>query len=258
MKFLPAPRKLIIALLLSIACGAQISLQTSVQAEPAATSLQFKMPQLPSRGRPIGRYRGGASRGTCSAVALPLTALVPFTKQPSRTDGEEVTYVWGLTTFSNPTFWFFTPYENGSTHPAEFVLQDLDGNDVYRTKVVLPNQPGVLGIRLPSNVATLQPDTSYHWYFKVYCGQQKVGAPIFVEGIIQRVALDGTVAKQLKTASPRQKADLYAANGIWYDALTILAELRVAHPQDSRLVSDWQSLLQSVGLESVATAPLAQ
>jgi hypothetical protein len=258
MTIFPAPQKLAVALLLALSWVAQTPLQQTVQAKPAPTTLQFKMPQLPSRGRPIGRYRGGASRGNCPAVNLPLTALVPFTKQPSPTGKGDLVNVWGLTTAPQPTFWFFNPYTNGATHPAEFVLQNGNGDDVYRTQVALPNDPGVLRVSLPAQVSALQPNVPYRWYFRIFCDPQKATPPIYVEGVIQRVTLNDPVANQLAAANLRQKVDLYANNGIWYDALTALAELRRVSPADDRLRADWQSLLRSIGLEGVATAPLVQ
>ena len=258
MKSSMTSQPLTVALLLSLVWAIQMPLPPGVQAKPATTSLQFKMPPLPSRGRPIGRYRGGASRGNCPAVTLPLTALVPFTKQPGRIPGEEIASVWGLTTSARPTFWFFTPYANGSTFPAEFVLQNEDGSDVYRTPVALPPQSGVLGVRLPSEVTALQPNTSYRWFFRIYCNQKKTDPPIFVEGLIRRVSLEQPIARQLKTVDPRQKVALYASNGIWYDALTTLADLRFANPQDESLIADWKSLLASIDLANLAAVPLVQ
>ena len=49
---------------------------------------------------------------------------------------------------------------------------------------------------------------------------------------------------------------LYAQAGIWYEALATLAELRRSKPNDSVLISAWESLLQSVGLDTVAKEPI--
>jgi len=43
---------------------------------------------------------------------------------------------------------------------------------------------------------------------------------------------------------------------IWYDALTGLAELHRAYPQNHKINDDWASLLQSVGLKSWLQSPL--
>jgi hypothetical protein len=57
---------------------------------------------------------------------------------------------------------------------------------------------------------------------------------------------------------PREQINLYAANGIWHDALTNLAQLRQTNPEDAALMADWESLLKSVNLEAIATEPIVQ
>jgi hypothetical protein len=136
------------------------------------------------------------------------------------------------------------------------VLQDEDDNDVYRSAIALPSKPGVVSVRLPSNVAGLELNKPYHWYFNIYCDQRRTPPPDSVDGVVQRVNLNGAIAQQIESASLLQKVDLYAENGIWYDAITTLADLRLAKPEDSTLLADWSSLLQSVNLKDIASAPL--
>jgi len=54
------------------------------------------------------------------------------------------------------------------------------------------------------------------------------------------------------------KVIAYARNGIWYETLATLAEMRRLAPNDSRLTTEWTQLLQSQGLESIADQPLVQ
>jgi hypothetical protein len=173
--------------------------------------------------------------------------------------------VWGLTTAERPTFWFYVPYtKNFANLKAEFVLQDSNENDVHRQAIALPATPGVIGVPLPSTVAPLQVGETYRWYFKVHCNQQQTASPLIdkqdsvqVEGDIQRVSLSPSVAKQLAAATdPREKIAIYAASGIWYDSLTMLAQLRLAQPNDVTIATDWQILLQSTRLENIAKSPL--
>jgi hypothetical protein len=201
---------------------------------------------------------GGASRGQCPAVQKSLTAIVPATEQvlaKGSTYPITVTNVWGLTVQQHPTFWFYVPYQNGSVYPAEFVLQDSQENDVYRTRIELPQVPGIIGVSLPANVAPLEVNKSYRWYFKVACTQQMKNSP-YVEGVVQRINPSLGLAQQLQTANPERKAEIYAANGIWYDTLTTLAQLRFANPNNPTLATDWMNLLQENGLKDIVSAPL--
>jgi hypothetical protein len=209
------------------------------------------------------------SRENCPQVKIPLTALVPFRERSSKTKQKDTSAsmdVWGLTTAERPSFWFYMPYTKDFTNlSAEFVLQDGDENDVYRQTIsavnsltTLPSKPGIIGVSLPANVPPLQVGKTYRWYFKVHCGQQQTGNSLVqVEGDIQRVILPPDVKKQLEAATEQQKkVAIYAASGIWFDALTILAKSRLANPKDASLVTDWQSLLQSVNLQELATIPV--
>jgi hypothetical protein len=164
-------------------------------------------------------------------------------------------HVWALTSEAQPTFWFNVPYPDG-TAKAQFVLKDENDTEVYQTAVTLSAKPGIIGVRLPEQIA-LQPDKVYHWYFKVRltCLNQPLE---YVEGLIERREVEAIVAQQLQTASPLQKAQLFAEAGIWHDAVTTLAELHLADKQTGEQIENWQSLMQSVGLEKLDSVPLVQ
>ncbi|NJR73920.1 MAG: DUF928 domain-containing protein [Scytonema sp. CRU_2_7] len=222
----------------------------------------FVFPKTPARLSPVsGRRVGMGSRNNCPAVPTALTALVPLREEQKvskQTDKSISGIVEGLTTSERPTFWFYVSYtQNLANSSAEFILQDNAGNDIYRNALSLPQKPGVIGVSLSSD-ASLQVGKTYRWYLKVRCTQQQTAnVPIYVEGDIQRVNLDSRVVQQLQAAvDPRQKVAIYAANGIWFDSLTMLAQLRQKNPNDASVAQDWQSLLRSANLDNVATAPL--
>lgn len=217
------------------------------------SSLHFTPPAPPSGDAPTGRPRGGASRGNCPEVNIPLTALVPFIVTEAK---KNITNVWGLTVDERPTFWFYYPYAKGCVSQIEFKLQDNEENDMYHSAIALPEKPGVIAVPLPGTAPALAVGKNYRWFFKIYYRSVLPEPPQFVEGTIQRVNPNPTLSNQLKTATPQQQVALYAANGIWFNTLTTLAELRLKSPQDTKLADDWKSLLQSVGLGDVAAAPL--
>ncbi|MBD1881823.1 DUF928 domain-containing protein [Coleofasciculus sp. FACHB-T130] len=226
-------------------------------------TLLFKAPPPPAdRSAPAGRQRGGASRGTCPAAIgeEPLTALVPAT-QTSLNEGQSgnsplktFESVWALTAAEAPTFWYYIPYALTPDLPVEFILQDDQGNNVYQTKFIASQkQPGVVKVRLPATIAPLKVGKMYRWFFMIDCDPD---APPLVEGSVQRIAPSATLMSQLQKATPRERVVLYAKQGIWHDALTALAELRSANPNDAALTNDWVSLLNSGGLEAIAQEPV--
>lgn len=224
------------------------------------SKLRLADPPLPPSGTPVGRRRGAAGRGNCT-INLPLTALVP--QMEKSVGAVKATLVWGTTIASHPTFWFYLPDSNSSLQLVEFVLQDEQNNDIYRTPVSLPQKPGVVSVQLPSTLKPLNINQNYHWFLKTTVAtscdrQQPVIANDNVEGWVQRVSPTPTLTSQLKSAPPGQQIRLYAQNGLWYDALTSLAQLRRTNPQDGTLKADWQELLQSVGLGEIADQSLVQ
>jgi hypothetical protein len=199
----------------------------------------------PSRGR----SRGGASRGQCMAGNQPLTALVP-SEGSNQLQGAAAI---GLTTASHPTFWFYVPTALTPDRPAEFLLLDADGNYLHTTLLTGTPTDGIVQVTLPTTAAPLATGQTYRWALQLLC---ETGDAVDVWGEIQRVDLPSALQSQLATASTRDRAALYAAHGIWYDALTTLAELRRSDPDNTPIAADWQSLLQSVNLPNVANAPL--
>jgi Domain of Unknown Function (DUF928) len=222
-----------------------------------ATPIKFMPPPPPPDRNAAGDRGGAASRGCGSENSL--VALVPIYQQTINSGkGESVslTKVWGLTTSNYPTFWFFIPYQNSSIAAMEFVLKDESikpNQTIYSSQLTPPTAPGIISVNLPTTVTQLQSDKMYHWFLKlkVKCDQQPPVSE-YVEGWVQRVNLNSNIVNLLKQETPQQQAAIYAENGIWYDSLTTLAQLRLVKPQDTTIATDWKNLLKSVGLEKFA------
>ncbi|MBD2103158.1 DUF928 domain-containing protein [Leptolyngbya sp. FACHB-261] len=259
---------LVSPLTLALAIGLLAGLPLIALSSPTPTTrlAQFVPPPVPPQGAP-GQRQGAASRGQCPSTTKPLTALVPLfsgnnpgrSNIPSQSNPilqsnpESITsLVWGSTASARPGFWFYVPYAVQPQPTLEFVLQDDQGNTIYKTELA-GTLPGVVGVQLPETAAPLSPDKPYHWYFLVYCNPNE---PVFVDGWIQRSNLSSALQRQLATAPPRQKLALYRANGFWYDTLTIAAELRRTNPTDPSLLTAWTDLLRSIGLEALNAEPV--
>ncbi|MDZ8224925.1 DUF928 domain-containing protein [Nostoc sp. ChiVER01] len=222
-----------------------------------AQATAFNQPSLPSGPPPAGRVRGGAKRdGGDDACPLPitktdLTALVPFTEEAN-----SVTNVWGQTTEEHPSLFFYVPYTKDLPYAVEFVLQDQDLKDIYKEAIALPDKPGVIRVSLPTSAPALALNKQYRWFLTVNCDKQENSPPTFVEGVIQRIELKPAALKELQTTEPLKRYAIYAQNGIWYEALTTLAQLRDQNPKDAALQAEWQNLLSSIRLDDVAAEPI--
>lgn len=249
--------------LFALPCFGNAIGSNAVWASPIAARMRLVAftppPPPPDRDAP-GNRGGGAGRGC--GTGQPLIALVPEYQQAL--EGGAITKVWGTTLAERPTFWFDVPYNKGAIAALEFVLQDNSSpaKELYRSAIVPPDAPGIVSIQLPATVPPLAAGKLYQWFFKVHlqCASSEAAKPQTQKetlyGWVQRVSPNAAIASQLKQATPQQQADLYAQNGIWFDALTTLGNLRLTSPQDPRLIADWNSLLQSVGLEKLTTKPL--
>lgn len=209
------------------------------------TQIVFNDPPPPSQGSPSGRQRGGASRGPCREFEA-LTALVPSNNG----------MVWGQTTSDRPTFWFYLPNQLTAQTPVEFVVYDAADNYVYNTRFTAPEtRSGLINIPIPATAKSLEVGKTYSWTLSVYCDPAKPSTSVFVKGTIQRVNLDAAVQNRLQGATSIEQAKIYAANGIWFEALNILAGLQHSNTDRSLVASSWVSLLQQVKLDSLTQVP---
>lgn len=167
-------------------------------------------------------------------------------------------FLWGLTVSERPAFWFYIPDSFASNSSVDFVLQDDQNNELYRTSfTVSRSSSGIAKFSLPDAAAPLEIGKLYRWFFLIYCESEERESFVFVDGWVQRVAVEESIASQLEKAAPRDRAILYAANGIWHDAVTTLAEERLAFPDDTAFATDWAGLLQSAGFEAIARQPFS-
>lgn len=198
----------------------------------------------PNVGTPR-RRESAAVRGGCgnSTDEQPVALLPP--KQPA------------LTVAKYPTIFVSLP-QTSAKEAEFFLLEDNKDEALYETTVTLPSNPGIVSVSLPDNrtLPALEVGKTYHWYFLMICNPQDRASDLAVDGQIQRVEPSSNLVAELKNALPRDRAALYAEAGIWYDAISSIAQLRRSSPNDTAIASDWAELLKSVGLNTISQKPL--
>lgn len=232
-------------------------LPTQVQAQPESAIADKTIPSRsivsvtfdPPKGGQPDNTEGGASRdgGTCpqdsKASHQSVTLLLPSNH-------------YGLTVAERPTFFVYVPQT--SAQKAFFVLQDENENYYYQKNVQVPGTAGIISFKLPSDAPVIEIGKSYKWSFVLMCGESVRPDSPRGEGRIQRIEKNSALSSQLEKLSPLERAALYGKDGIWYDTLTSLAQLRRSQSKDLTLAANWEELLRSVGLEAIATEPLLQ
>jgi hypothetical protein len=193
------------------------------------------------------RTQSGATRGTRGCpVAENSPSLVAVV--PNNT--------FGVTLRSHPTFLFYLPVmTTGATPPpVEFVIRDLDDNDIYKVRFNTNGQGGIASISLPENsgVKGLELNKDYRWSVAIICQMNDRGRDIVTEGLIQRVAVPPELSPNaLEGKSVIEEAEILSRAGIWYDSVALIAEI-----QRQRPLTQWTNILQAVELLDLVNQPL--
>jgi hypothetical protein len=191
-----------------------------------------------SQGLP-GRTQGGATRigigerqGACQNVKNQLVALVPKDET-------------GVTLLDYPTLGFVLP-KTGPTK-AEFRMRDGRFNVIYHTTFDVSGGGGVVRVTVPKDGVALAVGENYSWDFALACEEDR-SADLRTSGMIQRVKTEESWVKRLK-GKKMERAALLAQEGIWYDAMGSLLEMREEDPDNVGVKKEWEELVRSVGLE---------
>lgn len=218
--------------------------QVRAQSQPILISqnVNFKPPNVTAPGnRQGGTHRGN---GACPA-GLSITPLVPVSNI-------------GLTNSESPTFFVYVPQTSAQ---IEFTLLSENEDEVVYETAFKIDKPGIVGVSVPAadKPKSVEVGKRYVWSFSMICDQNDRSADLVVKGWMQRIQpLPNLNSDLVATPDPMAKASVYANNGIWYETVTTLAQLRSQTPTDSKLRAQWTKLLQSQGLESIADQPLVK
>ena len=157
----------------------------------------------------------------------------------------------GLTVAQSPTVF---AYVSPNSTEVEFTLF-IENNDAVYKKTFKIDKPGIVEVSIPD---TIEVGKRYQWSFLTVCNSDEHSGDYYLKGFVQRIEPKETLKKALANPDPMARAIAYAKNGIWYDTLTTLAQMRRKAPDDPMLKAEWTQLLQSQKLESVADKPLVQ
>ncbi|BAY98409.1 hypothetical protein NIES37_23590 [Tolypothrix tenuis PCC 7101] len=194
------------------------------------------------------RSSGGGSRdgdicgfGTKVSNSVSVTPLMPNSNI-------------GFTVADRPTIFVYLP--GSKAQKALFTLQDDGSKTYYQTTLTLPQKPGVMEVKLPTSVPALKTNKNYKWSLVMICTEELDTDSPWVGGWIRRVEADRTLTSNNQKPISLELISKLAETGIWYDSLSILAELRRSQPNNQALTNAWQDLLKSVNLNVIANEPL--
>ncbi|MEG3842052.1 DUF928 domain-containing protein [Microcoleus sp. herbarium14] len=199
--------------------------------------------QPPEQGVP-GRREGGGTRGLECPTAT--TALIPQSTM-------------GQTISAKPTFFYYLPVALDKT--VQFELADERDKTIYKKSFrMVTSRAGIVSVSLGSdgNSPALEVGKNYQWYFTIKCNPKNYTTDdVLVSGWINRTALAPTLNTELdRSPDRRAKLSIFAQQGLWYEYLATLAQLRMESPSDASLALKWSEVLSSVELGKIAREPL--
>jgi hypothetical protein len=194
----------------------------------------------------LERSQGGASRdsGYCPTDSLSATqSMSPL--MPNQTQQ-------GLTVSARPTFFVYLP--SNSAQQVFFTLKDKNEDYYYQKTLSIPETGGIISVQLPEDAPALEVGKDYQWAFVLACQMPPRPDSPSMTGWVKRVELSSVGITQIDPTPSLEMAQLYGSTGIWFDAVTTLAQLREQEPEN--YTAPWEEFLTSVGLEAIATKPL--
>lgn len=184
-------------------------------------------------GRP-GQQTAGESRGSCTNLDDQVKAVVPTSHT-------------GKTISSHPSFWIYFPYDSQQISHVEFVVQNEDREDIWRSQLKIDQGIGYKSFSLPETTPPLEIGQWYRWYVKVYC-QSRIASAQYVQSWVKRIPLNSELYLELQQESkPFHKT--YGSHGVWYDAIDRLLQEYQRHPSSLTLEQDWRNLIGAKGVE---------
>jgi hypothetical protein len=124
-----------------------------------------------------------------------------------------------LTASSHPTLWFYSSdvpshtVRVSVTHPEEI-------ESIYEQNLKI-EKAGFHRIEIPNSRSSLRSGETYIFTAGILCNPSRLSESIYARVAFKKVDLSVQIREELsKASSLDQQAEIYAREGIWYDAIT--------------------------------------
>ncbi|HCV29324.1 MAG TPA: hypothetical protein DGO89_03215 [Microcoleaceae bacterium UBA9251] len=246
-----------LAIALSAIVGIFPSLSAPMPAKSApivsSQNVNFKPPNVTAPGN----RQGATHRGPKCPADLSITPLIPESNV-------------GLTLSQSPTLFAYVSHAGTQVQFSLITEKETKDPDevVYETAFKVDNA-GIIAVTIPAaagNKQLMEVGKRYQWSLAVACSPgentgENMGDrsnDLFVTGSVERIETQPSLKNDLANPDPMARLSVYAKNGIWYETVATLAEMRRKTPDDAQLTAEWTQLLQSQKLDSIANQPLVQ
>ena len=155
----------------------------------------------------------------------------------------------GLTLQSQPTLYWYA----STPIAVKFAITVMDKQ---KTKPLLEldfkKAAGIQQLDLGKHGITLQPKLSYQWSVIPVMDKNNQSITAIASGLIERIEPGEGLSSRIKKSHGTELVNVYAIEGIWYDALETISSMIDKSPEDPSLVAIRLSLLEQVGVQIAA------
>jgi hypothetical protein len=199
--------------------------------QPASSGTPEYKP--PVRGAPARRV-GGSSRG---AEELPFVAVIA----PDHV---------GHTVSEQPALYWFV--SRRSPVRVEITLIDSSGIKPVVETSITSAEPGIHRFSLADHDVRLKPGEEYQWSVSLVADDKQRSNDVVSQGSVQLVAPSPQLQARLAGLPLSAQARVYAAEGVWYDAIAAISESIAREPDNRELRTARAALLEQVDLKDAA------
>lgn len=185
---------------------------------------------------------GGAPKTTTGAATRDASCLVDAASQTKKALPVLPKSNYGLTFSSRPELLILKT--KSTAKQVFFSLESEDGENVHQGFLPLPVVNGSIAINFPSQAPDLPVNSKYKWTVTFICGKALRADSPSISGWIKRVPRSQPIMAKLSVATPLERVAIYGENGIWYDMINELNQLKNLAPNNPNISKTWEKLLK--------------
>jgi Domain of Unknown Function (DUF928) len=149
---------------------------------------------------------GNGNRGGCSSTTETLTVL---------------SSMYGKTVSTRPVLSWFVP--DTKSYPMELYLYEYNenayGKEIFE-KIPLESEFGIMNYTFSQEIPSLSVGKKYIWQVALRCDKKYPSKDVIAKAVFEVVDIPISLKIQIERAKDnRERAELYAKFGFWYDAL---------------------------------------
>ena len=230
------PKKVLAGLGGAVLLSALSAIPTSIIPDSVARAGIFQGYNPPENFSRIERTQGAGSRGCSEGQPISLNLITPNDHVATTVSGHP-TFMWHV---SAPAPMSFALVEPGVAKP---VLE----------KQLKVEKAGIVQLDLPQEIPQFVEGKEYRWTVSIVCDENNPSENIYARSWVKRVSITPSLKQKLAVATQeRERAAVYAQNGVWYDASATIYKASQKAPRDHSTSEYLTKLLQQVGLSNIA------